>query len=288
MDLRPQDGHLVHEMVINLSLTETLHWLRGNAEYIELTQDDKTYKTEKLSVGPSVHKDRRGRYVKVRFDGLSVPYYFDDKFLPNPTWDSLKRELGSLNKAARVLGILKQHSSLILGRAKKRPFNLSGIDEYAKHSMIYFEDVGDEIYRFVSQSEKIESAVLANPSYKPILVFSYGWSHRNPTGLRDYVLIGDDEVKKVKNYYIIDWSKVKGAVEANPYGGQGYVNWQKLPALQEKVRKRPFDLSMYKTEPERYSTRDGLHIFKGSELTEVDKEDEYLRVKVQRACKAKL
>lgn len=265
---------LEHFVIINTQSNVAADWLKDNISDIpEPMPTNITLKTDKLSVGPcafpaSEHdtSELDRRYVKVRFDGVSVPFYFNHK---TKTWDkglTKQQILKQTGKTAAdsIVPVLECHTSLILERAAQRLLNLSGIPEYGEMKINWFVDVDQKskTYKFfvkediISEGDTIyiynkDNKALANPAYKPVPVFMFG---------SKYFAAVDDKIYKVPGFY---HTNTRWEYNSNKYVEDGYST----------------TVNSYLSEHAILSFRD---------LKQIPTDDQYVREKIVRAVKAKL
>jgi len=238
---------------INDKLNDIVNWLRNNANNLPVIQqhlDD-----EKLSVGPSMFLDTKlnAKYVKVRFDGASVPFYFDDYskiWLKDLTEQSI-RELKEFGPTLieTILNILIQNKDTILERALLRPLNLSNISEYGEHVMKYYKKVAADEWIMIDTSKS-----LANPNVEMAIVFMYSGTDRTSK----YFALIEDNIYKISTFYNKSWSGY------NKSAGKSWYRQAHQGHIPEEVK------------------------FVNTDLTPIDPSDQYVRERIARAMKAKL
>jgi hypothetical protein len=237
-----------------------IDWLRANTSHIVVAQNKVLdLAGGKWSVGPCAFKDKEGyRYVKVRFDQVSIPWYLNSG---KTQWDrertkqKIKEHSGNAI-TEEILSILDVRTTEILKRAKTRPLNVSMIPQYAAHNIQYATLVEEGIYR----ATDITSKELAKPDVNPILVFKYRSSWVGNNRVQNTFAIIDGELYRIEKSY-----------------GPRY-------GLRDPD-KIPFSWENYGSN---YGGFNAGSVFKRSECTIVSKEDEYIREKVLRAAKAKM
>lgn len=180
---------------------EVAEWLKAHYQHEpEINATD--FDTSKLSVGPCSYADglnKNIKYVKVRFDGVSIPVYFDsDKILLDRTSEILKPLNGPI-LAAKLIDTISSYTAIILERAKERPLNLSGIDEYARHEMSYWlkgSTLGDKTTYFHKISA--DSPYMSKPDSKVYPLCSYGYDWK--AGMAHAYLLIDDVFYHVSGF----------------------------------------------------------------------------------------
>jgi hypothetical protein len=204
-----------------------------------------------LSVGPCSYEDETGIYVKVRFNGFSVPFYFNEKrFLPDFTEQAVTKQIGGVNAEA-AYKIVTDNQDLIYKRAVTRALNLSNIDDYATHNLKILKGDNDGRFYTATQSE------IADPKAKLASLFSYGY--------RSTFAVIDDEVYKVK-----------GVVS----GYQLYNSGERL--AENQLTDGHYDLNY---------VHGGITYrgyLRCADCTKLDPRDQYVREKIGRSMKAKL
>ncbi len=143
-----------------------------------------------LSVGPCAYRAKNGaKYVKVRMSGYSVPFVLDKNEV---SWDRtetkqaiLKNNIGGY-LLDQIFKALEIKSTYIMERARKKPLNLSMIDEYAKHRLAFYREFKPGYYEPAAKGD------LANPKYRPIVLFELGTA-------RNFVMI-DDKLYRIKHF----------------------------------------------------------------------------------------
>lgn len=166
-----------------------MNYLRG----LKLTPPEdmkSTLDATNLSVGPCAYRDPDGaKYVKVRLSGYSVPFVLDRGEV---SWDrtATKQAIIRNNIGGYVLDQifkgLESKSSYIMERARKKPLNLSLIDEYAKHKMVFYREPDPGRYEPAVRRD------LPNPEYKPVIVFELG-------SLKYFVMI-EDKIYRIQQF----------------------------------------------------------------------------------------
>lgn len=196
-----------HFVIANADPKKVADWLSSHVNDLPAIIDKQDgLKTDKLSVGPCAFKADHLRYVKVRFDGVSVPFYFDDS-----NWDQQTTRQAILKLSGRaatdsIMTILSNYSLIILERAKSRLLNLSEIPEYGEAQIEFFDEVkypstlyrhfvgnkyitkGDAIYKIMAKN----SSKLADPLCKPIPVYRFG---------SQWFTVIDDNVYSIPGFY---------------------------------------------------------------------------------------
>jgi len=237
-------------------------WVRNNIDTTESFDSNVAFNTEKLSVGPCAYRaDDQSKYVKVRFDGVSIPVYFNnEKLLLGKTTNELQPTYGPAMTDVLIKSI-SDHATVIFERASKRPLNLSGIPEYALHQMSYWIAMAGEcdgIYHIVPSN----SPLISVPGTKVYPLCSYGYDWR---------------AKKSHAFILID------DVFYNVKGFRVYNNYHK----QTKFDPNTFDSSDYHQNIN-YSYYGDMAFFTRNELEEVPADDTFVREKALRTLKAKI
>lgn len=136
-----------------------------------------------LSVGPCAYEDALGIFIKVRFNGYSVPFYFNsEKFLAEPTKTEIIRTVGSAYAGA-IMKVLQDNEKTLYKRATTKALNLSKIDDYAEHNIKIMKGDGKGKYFSADVNE------IADPNAELITLFSYGYD--------DTFALINDEVYRV-------------------------------------------------------------------------------------------
>ena len=246
---------------------EAIDWVEKNCADIEISGLESTFDTSKLSVGPCAYRENGKTFVKVRFDGISIPFFFDNK-----TWDreATHKALTELNGPALAndfVEIMATHQTTILERALERPFNLSGIHEYAQHRVEYWIETPDGVF----QSIKPDSPLMSVPGAKVFPVASYGYAYRERK-LFDFVLF-EDEL-----YRIIGYHELRDTHAYSKINGQ----WE---SINYKVEQ--YSPKLFKVDSSPYAG--GEHLaFTMADIEKVAAEDTFVREKLIRTLKAKL
>lgn len=244
-------------------------WLDANCQEFRIENAEDTYDTSKLSVGPCSYKDERGTYVKVRFDGMSLPVYVvGDKLDLVATDSTLLKEFGPA-LATKFAGILAEYESVIVTRAKDRPLNLSGVPEYAKHEISYWIKLNDYYHRV-----PVDSPYLSKPGTVVYPVCYYGQTWRD-SKCYAYVMI-EDELYNIAGFY-----------GANYYNS--YNSWNTgatTPKKEPDFTLEKFDITNYSKSRALYMSDKSY--FTNAELTKVTDADMFVKEKAIRTLKAKL
>lgn len=128
-----------------------------------------------LSVAPCAH--RAGAkdfgpgetYVKVRFNGYSIPFYFNKEgWIPDITLKAVTKKVGGGNAEA-AYKVLEDNHKMLHKRALERSLNLSEIDDYAQHNLTIMKLGEGGHYYTASQAE------MADPNAELATIFSYGY-----------------------------------------------------------------------------------------------------------------
>lgn len=213
--------------------------------------EDLVIKPGAVSVGPCAWQDEFGTYVKVRFDGHSVPFYYNDKeFLIEATTKAAHKEVGG-TFADAIVKVLVDNAKMLHERAVTRPLNLSKIDDYAQHNIKVLKGDGTGRYRPATPAE------LADPKAEIATVFSYGMEH-------NFVVI-DDDIYKI--HAIVSGYKMlqnKGDEEKSLADSLYSISYELNTTSAEKGYLRLQDCQL------------------------IDPRDQYVREKIGRSVKAKL
>lgn len=205
--------------VLDKPAQEAITWIEQNCSDIEIPGLESTFDTSKLSVGPCAYRENGKQFVKVRFDGISIPFFFDKTWDREATHKALT-ELNGPALAADFTEILSTHQTTILERAKERPYNLSGIHEYAQHKVDYWIESPAGVF----QSVKPDSPIMSMPGAKILPVAAYGYAYRERK-LFDFILI-EDELYRILGYRELKethgYSKITGQWEAVTYKIENY------------------------------------------------------------------
>lgn len=152
--------------------------------------DQSTLESGGISVGPCAYRTAEGaKYVKVRIPGHSIPFVLNE----SEGWDrTATKQLNIKNGIGgyvldQIFKVLEEHCDALVERARKKPLNLSVIDEYAKHRMTFYKEPEHGLY------EPAVKRDIANPEYKPIIVFELG-------SLRNFIMI-EDKIYRIKHFY---------------------------------------------------------------------------------------
>lgn len=245
-------GQTEVSVVINLSVEAALAALVNVGAPPEV--ETITIKPGALSVGPcSYRDDSRRTYVKVRFNGYSVPFYFNQKeFLSESTFQALVKQVGGA-AAEAAFKVLVDHQDVLHKRALERALNLSRIDDYAQHNLLIMKRAPDQNFYTATQAE------MAEPDADLATVFTY---------------------PSVTDYYN-SFAVIKDVV----YSVKGFISGYNL----FYGRKGDDALS---NAPYNIDYDNGKTKFKGYmrpiDCVPLDPEDEYVREKIARSMKAKL
>lgn len=210
-------------------------------------------KPDALSVGPCAWEDKYGIYAKVRFNGYSVPFYYDnEKFIESTTKHAISEQIGAAY-AGPVMKVLQENVKMLHERAVTRPLNLSGIEDYAKHNITILKGDGNGRYYSATNTE------IADPNAEIATVFSYGWNHT-------FAVI-DDKVYKVK----------------------GVIAGHQLSNLKNPIKDedKAFSESWYNLDYE-WGSGKAKGYMRMKDCIPLDPRDQYVREKIGRSMKAKL
>lgn len=180
----------VLQTIIPADPMKLMDYLRG-LNLVPPTDVKSTLDATNLSVGPCAYRDSNGlKYVKVRISGYSVPFVLDQNEV---SWDRVQTKQAIMKNRIggylldQIFKALESKSTYIMERARKKPLNLSMIDEYAKHRLVFYREFA------TGQFEPAVKTDIAHPEYKPIVVFELGH-------LKNFVLV-DDKMYRIK-YFI--------------------------------------------------------------------------------------
>lgn len=202
-----------------------------------------------LSVGPCTYRDEGGVYAKVRFNGYSIPFYFDKEgMVVKPTEQAITHQVGGANAEA-VFKVLVDNKDMLHKRAVTRPLNLSAIGEYAHHNLKIL--IGDGTGKYYSATKE----QMAVPDADLVTVFSYDYS--------DCFAVIADQVYKVKGF-ISGYGIAQGRTE--------------LESLTTGIYNLDYNYGP--------KTHHGYMRLQDCEL--LDPEDMFVREKIERSIKAKL
>ena len=285
----------LHEIALETSLkpAEVVDWLERNTLDIEQFEPEKRdFDPEKLSVGPCRYQDKNTEFVKVRFQGYSIPFYFSKggQWERAATLAAAKAELpNDPGTVQEIIELFASNSTVdrttaadIIEKAQTRPMNKSQIVESGSFSPKFYVPVSYKNIRITKnpntwETEKadfdgyksvVEKNEMAVPGLIPVAVFNftcqptkdqYGYSRRNHL----LVVVTEDKVYSVKRYY--HW--------------RGQSNRNKSPHT---------DPNAYLAVSEdMYYLRDESYI-KMSDLKVLDEEDAFVRERAGRALSRKL
>jgi hypothetical protein len=213
--------------------------------------EDLIIKPGTISVGPCAWRTQEGMYVKVRFNGFSVPFFFTkDEFLPTPTQKAIAKEVGGASGEA-AFKVLVDNKDMLHKRALERPLNLSDIADYAQHNVKIMKGDGKGRYYSATPAE------ISDPSSELVTVFNYGYSAA-------FAVI-NDEVFKVK----------------------GFVNGFNIFHNRSTDDPQPTETHTYNLD---YNWGDQLikGYLRRIDCVPLDPEDQFVREKIGRSLKAKL
>lgn len=259
-----------HSSIINVSPEDAIKWLEANgAQSMQAISITRSFKTDKLSVAPCAFQTNDGhKYVRVRFDGISVPFFINTK-----GWDqNLTRQyLIKCLDPGLVDSILKSidnHLSSIIARVKERPLNLSRISEYGQNRLTYWEEKSPG--KFIHLSADEVKIVTAKPDYDPVIVYSFDRSR--------------NLVDQSRNAYD-GWSGHFTAFNEKLYSIPGFYS----PKMTfDYNTKKQIASGEYHPDYTQYLYGTSKSMFKLADCKLVPSEDEYIRTKVGRTIKAKI
>lgn len=202
-----------------------------------------------LSVGPCAWRSEDGTFVRVRFNGFSIPFFFDkENFLPAPTQKLVTKEVGG-SAAEAAFKVLVDNKEILHKRAVERPLNLCGIADYAQHNLKVLKGDGTGKYFTATQAE------MADPKSDLITVFTYGY--------RESFAVIKDEVYKVKGFVNGYDVFTKGASALPNENSTSYMDYQ-------------------------YGNNVIKGYLRIQDCIPLDPEDQFVREKIGRSLKAKL
>lgn len=244
-----------------------IDWVEKHCADIEIAGLESSFDTSKLSVGPCAYRENGKVFVKVRFDGISIPFFFANKAWDREATLKALTELNGPALANDFVEIMANHQTTILERALERPMNLSGIHEYAQHKVDYWIESPVGVF----QSIKPDSPLMSVPGAKVFPVASYGYAYRERK-LFDFVLF-EDELYRIVGYHELrethGYSKINGTWETIDYKVDQYQ-----PGL-------------FKDDSTPYAGGNHL-MFTMEDVEKVATEDVFVREKLLRTLKAKL
>lgn len=252
-------GFLEHEVILYVKSPAVVNWLSANTNIVAVKPAKQMFQTDKLSVGPCVFIDKSGsgKYAHVRFDGVSVPFYFTSKFDESATNAAILGEFG-VATTDDIMSILRSYSKIIMGRVKDRPLNLSGVPESSEHRIVYYEEIENGLYRRLS---KDNMARLSDPKFIPILVFSYGGSYGTGKWASNDFTYVNDVLYRIAGFY-------------NPEYNYNY-------GLAPKKKQADYNKTITN-----YQSDDAM--FKFVDCIPIHESDQFIREKIARALKLKL
>jgi hypothetical protein len=241
---------------VNIAADVALEWLKDNTNDIPLEAETIEFGKEGWSVGPCIFKKlteskwgtRKGTYVKVRFNKMSIPFYLDETrkiWQKDQTHAGLMVENSTRIASASIMTFLEKNETEILSRVAERPFNKSGIGEYDPPHVSFFNKVGTNFKLMFHQgaSNKVDQSKLADPAYKPVVTLLYS-----------------------KTYGDNNWRDIIVAV------------------IDDKM----YEVTKYDSDNSWHSWTDKNTSFKEKDLKDIDPADEYVRERAERALRAKL
>lgn len=203
-----------------------------------------------LSVGPCAYRDENGTYAKVRFNGFSIPFYFNKEgFVLVPTEKAITHQVGGANAEA-VFKVLVDNKVMLHKRAITRPLNLSNIGEYAKHNLKIL--IGDGNGRYYSATKE-EMAV---PNANLATVFSYDYY--------DTFAVIDEKVYRVNGFI------------------SGYNLGNHNMKEDDCLSKGLYNLDY------QYGSKTHKGYLRFKDCVPLDEEDMFVREKIERSIQAKL
>lgn len=242
----PNFGKTELSFILNMKHNEAANKLAR----VGVPPEELEVKADKISVGPCAFLADGKKYVKVRFNGMSVRFYFDDNdWLPVETEKSTTCNIGGV-AADGVYKLLADHASMLHKRAVTRPLNFSEVEDYAHHNLTILK--GDASGCFYPAS----NAEIAEPDAKLAYVFDYGYNHI-------FAVINDV-------FY-----KVAGFISGYQlYTNPGAANLDPYPGTYNLV---------FKTNGKTYNG-----YMRSSDCTLLDPRDQFVKEKITRSMKAKL
>lgn len=236
-----------------------LDWLINNAGDIPLEAETLEMGKEGWSVGPCI-VDKGvsgskwgplpGRYVKVRFNKMSIPYYLTPD---NQTWvkdltrQTIERDRHMFALSSSIMEFFEKNQTEIIARAGKRPFNKSGIAEYDAPTVNFFNKTGNRYVLMFHQgaSNAVDKSKLASPDYEPVVTLSYNRQYGDNSYKSVIVIAEGDKLMEVSkftsdknnNYHGWKpgsvWFYEKDIVEID--SGDEYVKERAIRALRSKL-----------------------------------------------------
>ena len=280
-------------------------WVRADGEKVEAwlkereadlpvaTSRRHVINTESLSVGPCSFEDADGRFVKVRFDKISVPFYFNKS---TKTWDEATTNVHVVkyarpNLGSSIMEAVRANLPAILGRAVERPLNHSYVSEYGAHRLEYFEKLtvrvlGKDVLIF-KKLQDADRLRMARPDFEPVMVFDYSASHEAKNNKARYFANIDDKLFSVVGF-------VNPFEQGDRVSKDPTVTSFECPA---NSNPQQYKYSHYRFGPRDKNTRDGgthpswlgpLAVLLPSDVDPIDLRDEYVKEKITRALKLKL
>lgn len=146
-----------------------------NSKDLEPPDESTEVKFENLSVGACSYRGANGaKYVKVRFGGHSLQFYFNSHgFVEDLTREAVTRSVGG-KLGVTLFELMQLNRQALIERAKSRPLNLCKIAEFAKHNMSYLKSNEGDPLIFT----KVKSpADIADPASTVVTAFKYGYTH---------------------------------------------------------------------------------------------------------------
>lgn len=235
-DKRSKQDFYEVALATGASPNEATKWLEENAMDVAIVAPDREdLSVERMTVGPCRYQGNGTQYVKIRFDGFSIPLHFhaglgsgalEGTWAEAPTLKALKEEIPKdVDSVNEIINIFKTGiTTELIKKALTRPMNASRIVESGSFAPEFFvpctftgvkiyDGNGEKTGNFVGYkkvAKKGSKNEMADPSLHPVAVFSftkqpekdkYGYMTRG--GL--LVIVTDDDkiytTKMVYNWY---------------------------------------------------------------------------------------
>lgn len=233
-DKRAKQTYYEVALETGLKPEEVEVWLLANALSVPLIEPVKEeFSVERMSVGPCRYFGKETQYIKIRFDGYSVPLHFttglgsgklEGKWDETETAKAVKEELpNDPGTVDEIMNMFRSGSTAneLVQRALAKPMNKSKIVESGSFSPTFFvpktikariiEDgqywVTKPIADLVGYKAVKEKNELAAPGLNPVAVFSftcqptkdkYGYNQHTSMMV---IVCGDDKVYTVPRIF---------------------------------------------------------------------------------------
>lgn len=214
----PRTGKPIHEYAIELDAgaEKALNWLQNNTNHITLQAENVILGEDGWSVGPCVFPvykktsnvwTKIGQYAKVRFDKLSIPFHVDEDrkvWLKEKTLEYINTDPNCRLMVNSIMGMLLKNETEILARIRERSYNYSGICEYDSPWVSFFKETPNKkTFNLVfhqGNSNKIDQAKLADPSYSPVITLKYDAMRGNENYKDKTVVFVGDSILQVNKF----------------------------------------------------------------------------------------